>query len=473
MSEIEDIYAELDVDISEEEFREAVEAKVEEMAGLADEATAAQLVSHSLGGGEPSSISAIEPGPAEVSFAGKVVGIGDLRTFERDDEDEPGHVINLDVADETGQLRVALWDDEAIAATDELERGQVLKIKGRPKEGYAGVEVSANRLEPAPDTEIDVSADDTTAIESLSMGQSDVTLTGRLLGTEPVRTFDRDDGSEGKVSNLVVGDETGRIRVTLWDEQADTAETLTTGESIEIVDGYVRERDGDLELHVGSRGSIDEIDEEISFVPDTTPIEALEIDETVDIAGVVRSSDPKRTFDRDDGSEGQVRNVRIQDQTGDIRVALWGEKADLDLTPGDEVLFGDVEIQDGWQDSIEASAGWQSTVSGLDPGTTLDDDDTDASTASEGLEAFTETDAADSSTTTDTNSAMASNSETDTTSDEQTEFTGTVVQTGEPVILDDGESTLTVETAEDVRLGQEVTVRGRMVGETLAVDELF
>ncbi|WP_330630788.1 single-stranded DNA binding protein [Halocatena halophila] len=467
MSEIEDIYAELDVDISEEEFREAVEAKVEEMAGLADEATAAQLVSHSLGGGEPSSISAIEPGPAEVSFAGKVVGIGDLRTFERDDEDEPGHVINLDVADETGQLRVALWDDEAIAATDELERGQVLKIKGRPKEGYAGVEVSANRLEPAPDTEIDVSADDTTAIESLSMGQSDVTLTARLLGTEPVRTFERDDGSEGKVSNLVVGDETGRIRVTLWDDQADTAETLTTGESIEIVDGYVRERDGDLELHVGSRGSIDEIDEEISFVPDTTPIEALEIEETVDIAGVVRSSDPKRTFDRDDGSEGQVRNVRIQDQTGDIRVALWGEKADLDLTPGDEVLFGDVEIQDGWQDSIEASAGWQSTVSPLDPGTTLDDGDSDPSTDSEGLEAFTETGESSQSTNTDTDM------NTDTESGEHTEFTGTVVQTGEPVILDNGESTLTVETTEDVRLGQEITVRGRMVGEKLAADELF
>jgi len=72
---------------------------------------------------------------------------------------------------------------------------------------------------------------------------------------------------------------------------------------------------------------------------------------------VIRSADPKRTFDRDDGSEGQVRNVRLQDDSGDIR-SRSGEKADLDIGPGDEVAFVDVDVQDGWQDDIEASAGW-------------------------------------------------------------------------------------------------------------------
>jgi replication factor A1 len=40
------------------------------------------------------------------------------------------------------------------------------------------------------------------------------------------------------------------------------------------------------------------------------------------------------------------------------------------------------------------------------------------------------------------------------------EFTGTVVQAGNPVVLDDGTETRSVETAESLQLGAEVTVRG-------------
>jgi replication factor A1 len=57
--------------------------------------------------------------------------------------------------------------------------------------------------------------------------------------------------------------------------------------------------------------------------------------------------------------------------------------------------------------------------------------------------------------------------------DGPTEFTGTVVQTGDPVMLDDGSETLTVDTDADVRLGQEITVRGRLVDGRLEADEVL
>jgi replication factor A1 len=365
MGAIEEVYADLDADVSEEDFRAAVEEKVAQMGGLADEETAALLVAHEYDddGGQVGAIADIEAGMEEVEFQGKVTHVGELRTFERDGEDEEGRVINLDVADESGSIRVAFWDGEAAVIADgEIERGDVLKLRGRPKDGYNGVEVSADRAEIDEEAEIEID-DGETQIADLVAGQSEVTLQGLVLETESIRTFDRDDGSEGRVSNVVLGDETGRVRLTLWDEQADRAEDLETGTSVAVIDGYVREREGDIELHVGSRGAVEAIEAEVEYDPDTTPIEALELDDQVDIRGVVRSTDPVRTFDRDDGSEGQVRNVRIQDETDDIRVALWGEKADRDVAPGDEVVFTDVEIQDGWQDDLEASAGWQSTVS--------------------------------------------------------------------------------------------------------------
>ena len=496
MSAIDEIYEDLDADVSEERFREAVEQKVDQMEGLADEQTAAMIIAHELTDGEVDTVSDIEPGMDEVKFLAKVTSVGEVRTFERDDDEQEGRVVNVDAADETGRVRLAFWDGKAEAvAAGEIESGDVLRVKGRPKDGYDGLEVSVTEAEIDEDAEIDVDpnleAEGEQTVASLSLGQSDVRLQGQVLDTGAVRTFDRDDGSTGRVSDLTLGDETGRIGVTLWDGMADRAETLDSGTTVEIVDGYVREREGDLEVHVGERGAVDEIDATVEYDPETTPIDEVEMGETADIAGVVRSTDPKRTFDRDDGSEGQVRNVRLQDDSGDIRVALWGEKADKEIAPGDELLATDVEIQDGWQDDLEASAGWGSAVVVLESGTgqtagagssaadagggpaTSGRDGGHATEASGGSGAEGGSESGLGAFVDETDETSQSRSETGAEtdrsdagdagqggSDPYTEFTGTVVQTGEPVILDDGTETMTVETDARLRLGEEVTVRG-------------
>jgi replication factor A1 len=283
----------------------------------------------------------------------------------------------------------------------------------------------------------------------------------------------------------------------MWDDRADRAEELDPGTTVEVIDGYVREREGSLELHVGSRGAIEGIDEAVTFVPEATDIGTLEIGQTVDIAGVIRSADPKRTFDRDDGSEGQVRNVRVTDETGDVRVALWGEKADRDLGPGDEVFLADVEIQDGWQDDIEASAGFRSTIVKLD-GTTAKpperseaeggsgdqrgsggsgggggSDGGGASSAETGLDAFAGGDGSPES----GSGGEAAGAELEAKPEGEESggveaFTGTVVQTGNPVMLDDGEETRIVETEVAVELGQEVTVRGPRDGDRIEAEDV-
>ncbi|MFC7009279.1 single-stranded DNA binding protein [Halalkalicoccus salilacus] len=489
MGVIEDIYADVEADVSLEKFRDAVEAKVEQMGGLADEETAAMLIAHELRDEEVSGIADIEPGMEEVKFLAKVTGIGELRSFERDDEEE-GRVINVEAADESGSVRLAFWDEQAAAIDEEgIDPGTVLRVKGRPKEGYNGLEVSVSQAEEDPDAEIDVTIQDTYRIEDLSLGLSDVDLRGKVLATDSIRTFERDDGSEGRVANLTLGDETGRVRVTLWDERTEAAERLSPGESVEVVDGYVRERDGSLELHVGNRGAIEGIEEEIEYVPRTTPIEELEIDDVADVGGVVRSADPKRTFERDDGSEGQVRNVRVQDETGDIRVALWGEKADIDLGPGDAVQFADVEIQDGWQDDIEASAGWRSTVTVTEstprPATEESDsadlssfggsqDGGSSSDTDSDSEAGSGSDSTDRSTaeSSDGSERSSGGDGPDGDAGETIEFTGTVVQPGNPAKLDDGETTMTVLTETDLSLGEEVTARGTVREGRLDAEEV-
>ncbi|WP_331234762.1 single-stranded DNA binding protein [Natronorarus salvus] len=496
MGALEDVYDDLDTDVPLSEFRAAVEAKVEQMGGLADEETAAMLIAHELSDDEVSGIADIEPGMEEVKFLAKVRSVGELRTFEREGEDDPGRVVNVEAADETGVVRLAFWDEQAVAVDEDgFEEGTVLRVKGRPKEGLNGIEVSVYEAQVDEDAEIEVALTDEVRIEDLALGQSDVNVEGRVLDVGTVRTFDRDDGSQGRVANLTIGDETGRVRVTLWDERTEDTEELSVGESVEVVDGYVRERDGSLELHVGNRGAVETTDAEIEYVPQTTPIDDLELEQVVDIGGVIRSADPVRTFDRDDGSEGQVRNVRVQDETGDIRVALWGEKADVDLGPGDTAYFTDVEIRDGWQEDLEASAGWRSTVTVTDASApSLASSDGSAS-----LSSFGEGGTGSGNTGGSGNATGAENVGGDGTSTEggdaagaegavpddadgteggreegaAVEFTGVVVQPGDPTILDDGEETMRVVTDADLSLGEEVTARGTMREGRLDAEEVF
>ena len=126
------------------------------------------------------------------------------------------------------------------------------------------------------------------------------------------------------------------------------------------------------------------------------------------------------------------------------------------------MFCADVEIQEGWQDDLEASAGWQSAV------VVLDGAEPDRGGDSAGLDQFADGTAPDPGTDDGDDS---NGDEAGSNADRET-FTGTVVQPGNPVILDDGEETLHVETNADVHLGQEVTVRGRRDGETFVAEEL-
>ncbi|MCX2818403.1 MAG: replication factor A1 [Methanobacteriota archaeon] len=388
-----EIYSELDLEIDEDEFRERVDDKVEQMGGLCDEPTAAKLVAHELEEDRVYDIADVTAEKDEVRFVGKVTSVGEPKEFERD-EGEDGMVANVRVRDETGEIRVALWDEYA-ASVGELEKGDVLKVKGAPKDGWnGGVEINAREIEVDDDDEFDVDVDTSegaVGAGDVSAGASDVTVVGRVLETSEPRTFDRDDG-EGKVANIAVGDETGWVRVALWDDRADDVSSLGSGDVVRVRDGYARERDGGVEVNVGSRGSVervaeDELEDEVEFHPDPTPVVELEIDETYDVAGVVTDTGETRTFDRDDGSQGKVRNVRLRDDTGEVRVALWGDKADLSFAPGDEVAILNMEAQEGWNDGVEGSVNWASTVYVRSRGSLEGEEDGERSEA--GLDSFT------------------------------------------------------------------------------------
>ena len=172
------------------------------------------------------------------------------------------------------------------------------------------------------------------SISSLVSGLTDVSVTGRVIAVRPLQKFTRLDGSEGKVRRLSLADKTGEMKVVLWDDKAEipNAEDLTD-RIVRFSHGYVRRGfGGGLELNMGSRGEVDMPADfsEDEFPPLTSFFKRIgEItgeERTVNVLGVVGQIDPISTFQRDDGSEGQVRRLELTENTDKMTVVLWNNK---------------------------------------------------------------------------------------------------------------------------------------------------
>jgi replication factor A1 len=56
-----------------------------------------------------------------------------------------------------------------------------------------------------------------------------------------VREIETKEGRRTRVSNIDLEDETGKIRVSLWDTHAQRTESLRTGDTVRLVGVKVRE----------------------------------------------------------------------------------------------------------------------------------------------------------------------------------------------------------------------------------------
>lgn len=347
MTDIESIYRKLSHLISKEDFLQRIQDKVENMGGLCDEPMAAMLVANELGfsdvGRDSVKIGNITAESGPVSFVARVVSVFDTKEFTRNDG-TIGRVGNLIVGDETGKIRVTLWDNMAdLIKAEKVKAGQNLQISGYAKQGYSGVEVNVgnNGVLTESEEEIDVAAS-SQKIMDIKDGMGDLNLTGNVLEISEVRTFQKKDGSSGRVGNLLMGDATGTLRVTLWDEKTEFLNQLEYGDTVEIVNAYARENafTQKVELQIGNRSIIRKSEKKVEYQEKFTPIADIKADvDNINISGRVLDVAEIRTFEKKDGSAGRVGNLLLGDPTGKIRLTLWDEKTDfLDEIDFDETI---------------------------------------------------------------------------------------------------------------------------------------
>jgi len=169
-------------------------------------------------------------------------------------------------------------------------------------------------------------------VRDLVAGLNDVTLTGKVVASEPVKDFVRQDGSTGRVVRSVLADETGKIGCTIWDDKTDHILKYgdPAGKTVTIRHGYTRAGlAGEVELNAGERS-------DITIIFSRGAVEAARITPIgnirepvieLSVLGVIHSKPRLYEFDRS-GQKGTVLRTTFSDNTGSIPLVAWNEKAE-------------------------------------------------------------------------------------------------------------------------------------------------
>jgi len=207
-------------------------------------------------------------------------------------------------------------------------------------------------------------------IQDLVSGLNDVTVTGRIIMVHPPKTYTRPDRTNGKFARLLIADKSGTLRVVLWDDKTDLVEAgkVEQGHIIRVSHGYVREGlDGKLELHVGSRGSLQISPPSVvesRYPPITQFIKKIKVaaikeeDGPVIVEGTVKTIPVMREVVTSQNEKIKVASFKLGDDTGEIWVSAWRKLAEVvkDFTVGTRIEIRNAYVRKGFADQLELTS---------------------------------------------------------------------------------------------------------------------
>ncbi len=328
-----------------------------------------------------------------VAITARVDQIGTVRTFSRKDGGGEGKVASIRVSDESGSIRVVLWDELTKAVGENLiSVDDVIQIRGAYVKKGLGDSIELNlgrmghirQLEEYEIEELGIdfgaSLSEDMKITDLKEGLFGISTKVMIQKIFRLSTFTRQrDGSEGKVLSMIAADETGTVRLVFWDDSATEMEDAEEGEVIRLRNVNTRlNRDGsDIEVHVGrsasvERGLKDKIDEvdETRREGGAEPLGKKDIFDLVtgmwdvDIEGKVVTVYDMKEYTTKDGKEGVLRSLILADESGKTRVTFWNEDVEKidNIKEGDiiEILHG--YVKEGYRGDAEFQVGRKAEI---------------------------------------------------------------------------------------------------------------
>jgi len=369
--------------ISKKTVLEKINAKKQELGGLITDEGAAYMLAKELGVDIFSDITFKEtklsikdliPGMNNVAIKGRITEILPAREFTRNNGNK-GYVANLIICDNTGSIKLVLWDNAALKVINgEIKKGDVVQIvRGYIKEGRGGqIELNVsnkggiNICEEEED-EFPSVEEHFDKISELTPGQFNVNVKGVVQRVFPQVSFKRKDGSEGKVLSLILNEEGRSIRVVFWNDKADEIENIKEGDILTLKNAYTKERiDGTPEIHVGANtlvrlksgevnsNSVQEVKKiKVNAIKEITPNMS-----NVSFKGIITQIGQLREFKKTD-TLGKVLDIEVADETGKVKVVAWNEAAESleKAKAGDKIIVEEGYTKVGLNGYLEVHIG--------------------------------------------------------------------------------------------------------------------
>ncbi len=336
--------------ISREDVYKLIEEKKRKFKFLTDEG-ALYLIANELGinlfvseRSKDVKIGEITSDRSYVNVVGKVLKIFQPKIFER--KSGSGKVCSLILADNTGRIRLVFWnkDVEKYIESENIKEGDIIKlINAAVKENKFGdVELHVTnstiiKINPEG-IDINIPVGENVKISQLSSNMFNVTLIAKILKILPIREVQRVDGSVTKVANVIIADDTGKIRLSLWDENVEVLKKLREGETIKIINAYVRERFGEKELVLGKLGKLIPYEKDIEIKEKNLRKNIIELKdgEIAEVKGIIVDV---RNYKRIPEKNLFLINVLLDDSTEVARLVFFNRVAeDLLNVPLEELL---------------------------------------------------------------------------------------------------------------------------------------
>ena len=265
VKELIDIVAEK-TKLSKVEIRKKIKKKQSELSGLVSEDGAAYIIANELGIKTRNrviettlKVQDVMPEMRSVTLFGRVKNLMEPREFTTKTGGK-GKVANLDVVDDTGTMRIVLWNMSDIEAVEkkEVNIGDIVQVKnGYVREGFrGGHEINVGNkgrlvLKPEDVKEADYpkveEGGEKMKISEITPGMS-VSVVGRVTHNFGINEFEKED-RKGQVANIIINDGTGGLRLVMWNEQATLADDVEIGDILAVNNAYAKEGMRGSEAH--------------------------------------------------------------------------------------------------------------------------------------------------------------------------------------------------------------------------------
>lgn len=253
---------------------------------------------------------------------------------------------------------------------------ELLTILEKIKEKYQGLlsEVGASIMlakQLGINLDIKHSTSSIVKIKDLDNIQDAASIYARVKFISPPRYYTQKDGSKGKITSLYIFDETGEIKLNLWNEHSDFINNLNLFKNSKILikDAYITTYNDKKELSLRQGATLLKEPKDFPLIPpkeenlvDVSNISATE--KLIDVIGRITAIYNKNTFKNKEDKDRSVLNFEVSDGIKSLKFVAWDPWPDYILenfTKGDLIHLADLKVKEGLYD-LEVSLNWFSTV---------------------------------------------------------------------------------------------------------------